>query len=361
MRFLLKFQFLMNNYTSYKVIITIVLLLLFKIPLLSQDNLFSNNEVLNITLKGPVSKLLNNRAATDKEYFPFSIQCDSSDKNNPVKAQIRTRGNFRKKDENCIYPPLYIKLNKTIPSSSVLYKQRKLKLVMPCANEDLVIKEWLVYRLYNILTNKSIATRLVKIELQEQNKKKSTSSIWGILLEDEEHAAKRLKMQSIKNKIKIHQLAINDFITMAVFQFMIGNTDWSVQYGHNIKIIAKDTISPYYTIPYDFDLAGIVDAPYALPAEELNLPSVKKRLYRGYCYQNLSVFEQVIEIFNKEKNNFSNLYKQCSMLDDKYKNATLKYLDDFYKIINNEKKWQKEFLYPCDKNGKGNIIIKGLQ
>ena len=73
------------------------------------------------------------------------------------------------------------------------------------------------------------------------------------------------------------------FLKMAVFQFMIGNTDWSVPYLQNIKFITKDSTKAPLTVPYDFDHAGIVSAPYALPAEELEMSSVLERRYRGYC------------------------------------------------------------------------------
>ena len=64
---------------------------------------------------------------------------------------------------------------------------------------------------------------------------------------------------------------------------MIGNTDWGCTYLQNIVLITKDSAKAPFAIPYDFDHAGIVDAPYARPAEELEISSIRERLYRGYC------------------------------------------------------------------------------
>ena len=43
------------------------------------------------------------------------------------------------------------------------------------------------------------------------------------------------------------------------FEYMIGNTDWSVEYLQNIKLATVDSNSAPITIPYDFDHAGIVN------------------------------------------------------------------------------------------------------
>jgi hypothetical protein len=115
------------------------------------------------------------------------------------------------------------------------------------------------------------------------------------------------------------------------------------------------------TIPYDFDHSGIVNAPYAHPPEELLLKSVSERRYRGYCVTDLKTFEPTIALYSKIKKDIYNLYTNCTYLDTKSLKATIKFLDEFYETINNQKVWQKEFAYPCNKNGTGNIVIKGLK
>ena len=104
-----------------------------------------------------------------------------------------------------------------------------------------------------------------------------------MLLEDENKMAKRNGGISITRKMRPNQTEPNTFLTMAVFQYLIGNTDWSVQYMQNIKLVAADSIAVPVAVAYDFDHSGMVNAPYAKPAEELRMSSVRERRYRGYC------------------------------------------------------------------------------
>ena len=113
-------------------------------------------------------------------------------------------------------------------------------------------------------------------------------------------------------------------------------------------------------MPYDFDHAGIVKAPYAMPPEVLQMQSVRERRFRGYCITNMQTFEPVVAQFNRVKDEIYNLYRHCKLQDEKYIRSTIQYLDEFYATLNSTKAWKKEFSYPCDRNGTGNVVIKGL-
>ena len=148
---------------------------------------------------------------------------------------------------------------------------------------------------------------------------------------------------------------------MAVFEYMIGNTDWSVQYYQNIKLIAADSMSIPTTVPYDFDHAGIVDAPYALPAPELLLSSTRERRYRGYCLADLSSLDKTFATFNKLKEEIYSVYTKFPLLEPGYIKSTVKFLDGFYETINSQKTVKREFGYPCQKDGTANVVIQGLK
>lgn len=277
-------------------------------------------------------------------------------------VQVKTRGHFRKLLGSCLYPPLL--LNFSAPDSvnnSIFKGQRKLKLVEPCQGERLIVKEWLVYKLYNLVTPKSFRTRLVNIKLQDPKKGKTTEPFYGILLESEEELANRNGAVVVTKKLNPKDNDTDQFLKMAVFEYLIGNTDWGVQYLQNIKLLAADSMAVPVCVPYDFDHAGIVGAPHAKPAEELEMKSIWERRYRGYCIESLAEFVNIIEFYNNLKTEIYNLYTNCRFLNDKDKKTTIKYLDDFYTTINDTKKWQSDFAYPCNKNGTGNIIIKGLR
>jgi len=276
-----------------------------------------------------------------------------------IDLKAKTRGNFRRSKTNCAYPPILLNFQKNERANTMFKDQDKMKLVVPCQNEKHVIREYLVYKLYNLLTPKSFKARLVKTEFSDTITGNNFSFL-GMLLEEDGQVAKRNGLKVLnKQKMLGEHTESETFIKMAVFQYMIGNTDWSVPYLHNIRILAFDSLSVPYTVPYDFDHAGIVDAPYALPPEELQLRNTKHRRFRGYCISDMKSFDQVIVTFNRLKDDIYRVYTDCALLDAKYISTTTKYLDNFYETINNPKKLKLEFSYPCTA-GTSNVVIKGL-
>jgi hypothetical protein len=331
-------------------------------PASREKGLFGTDKILEITLTGSVHELLNDRSNRPKN-FPFRLGYRTEDSTMiSVHIEAKTRGRFRKLQENCYYPPILLQFPKGETKKSSIFKENsKLKLVMPCKGDQYIIYEWLVYRLYNLLTPKSFRARLVKVKLDDSKKNKISTPFYGILLEEEKQMAKRNGNISVKRKLRPEQIETSSFLTMAVFEYLIGNTDWSIQYMQNIKLISVDSSSVPTAVPYDFDMSGIVNTPYARPAEELNLYSVRDRRYRGYCIQDMKKFDHVIEFYNKRKDDIYAIYTECTLLDAKYVKSTLKFIDEFYATINDAKAVKKEFEYPCDKNGTGNVIIKGMR
>jgi hypothetical protein len=324
--------------------------------------LFETDKILDITLSGNIKDLLNDRG-DNPQYHPVTLVYKGADSSDiSLLAEAKTRGHFRKLRENCFYPPILIHFPKADSLKSSLFEgQDKLKLVMPCKGDEFVVREWLVYKLYNLVTPKSFRARLVRVKLNNAKSNKTDPPFYGVLLEDEKDMAKRNGLVAVTRKIVPEQAEPNAFLTMAVFEYLIGNTDWSVQYLQNIKLLATDSLAIPTTVAYDFDHAGIVNAPYALPAEELLMSSVRERRYRGYCISDMTQFNDAIALFNKLKKDIYAVYTDCPLLDDKFIKSTTKYLDDFYATINNPDKVKKEFGYPCDKNGTGNVVIKGLR
>ena len=327
------------------------------------DELFESNEVLNIKLSGDLRELFNDRNDNAKYH---SIILSYTDKDNSlisIPVRSKTRGNFRRKLGDCIYPPIWLDFSENKNLQTSLFKgQVRLKLVMPCRGDEYVIREYLLYRLYNLITEKSFLARLVRIETENVKGKKKTDAFYGILLEEDQQMAKRNHCVLVKrNMLPMQNTEQDAFLKMAVFEYLIGNTDWAVEVQQNIRLLAKDSLGIPAPVPYDFDHAGLVNAPYALPAEELQMSSVRERRYRGYCIKDIKQFESVITFYNKLKKDIYTLYTNFPLIDAKYLKSALQYLDEFYNTINNAKKLQTEFGYPCLLNGTGNIIVKGMK
>ena len=329
---------------------------------ISEKDLFDSDEILSITLKGNIRQLLNDRADKPTSHSITLSYRDKDSSEISIPVQMKTRGHFRKLKENCKYPPLQISFPADVNRLSPVFSgQKKLKLVMPCVGDDYVIREWLVYKIYNIITPKSFRARLVRIAFNDIKSKKQQAPFYGFLIEDEKQMAARNKAIAVEQKLRPEDTKQDDFLTMAVFQYLIGNTDWSVQYLQNIKLLKTESSPQLITVPYDFDHSGIVSAPYAQPAEQLLMRSVQERRYRGYCMKDLKVFEKPIALFNRSKSDIYDLYTKSKMLDEKYTRYVTKYLDEVYATIDDPKRWQKDFAYPCDKSGTGNVVIKGLK
>jgi len=326
------------------------------------STLFTSDDVLHLKLYANYKSVEKDRGKTPS-YHPALLNYkndDSMDVSIPLK--IKTRGNFRKDPANCFFPPLLLNFPKHFDDSMGLFmNQKNLKLVTACKTDDYVIREWLVYKLYNLVTDKSFRARLVSVSYIDSSAKFKTQTHYGILLEDENAMAARNGAIIVKRKM-VESQATNheEYLKMTVFEYMIGNTDWSIGYLHNIKLISPDSTRVPYTVPYDFDYSGIVDAPYSIPPPELELNSVRDRLYRGYCLP-YTDFDETVKLFNKIKDDIYRTYTDCPLLTPRYIKQTTGYLDDFYKVINNQKLRLYEFGKPCSAQGKSQVLIKGLR
>lgn len=325
-------------------------------------NLFSNDSIIPLTLVGDFRELMNDRSETSTYHkFRLIYQQDQQIKDT-AHIEVKTRGHFRKMRDNCSYPPLYLNFSDSTFGGSALFSRNdKLKLVMPCVSENFVVREWLVYKLYNLVTPVSLKARLVALKMTDAKKGKDYANVSGILIENEKDVATRNEFSIIKSKLNPKQIELQNFLTMSLFQYMIGNTDWSVEFRQNVVLMAQEAGKMPISMAYDFDHSGLVNAPYAQPAEALNMNSILERRYRGYCLPDLSVFDPVLAHFNAIKPQVYELYNSCTLLDDKYRSFVIKFMDQFYETINNPESFKKQISYPCDKRGTGNVVIKGLR
>ncbi|WP_146064376.1 HipA domain-containing protein [Algoriphagus boritolerans] len=326
------------------------------------EGLFEDEEILEIELKGDVKNLLKNTKG-EPEYFDFLIAySESADNKKVIPLRLRTRGHFRREMNICEYPPILLNFAKESTKGTLFSAQDKIKLVMPCRGEKYVIREYYAYRLYNLLTPNSFKVRLVRLTLVDQSDfDKSFGPFIGFLIEEEDQMAKRNLMESLdKDLVQPETVKEEDFLRMAVFQYLIGNTDWSVQYRQNIKLISSPNLGKPVAVPYDFDHAGIVRAPYAMPAPQLKLPSITDRRYRGFCIDDMDRFENTFKEFIGQKDAVYSLYADSDLLDEKYIKSSFKFLDAFYTTITSPKRAKIDFQYPCLPGGTGNVVIKGM-
>lgn len=281
--------------------------------------------------------------------------------NGPAEVQtmpvtLSVRGNFRRDGANCKFPPLYLNVPKKATKNTPFAGQNKLKLVTHCQLDEYVVREYLVYRMYNLLTDLSFRARLAQVTYVDSAQKRAPETHWGILLEDADDLAKRNHARTTKIRTKAQFADTMAMATVSVFEYMIGNTDWSVPFQHNIRTLIDSTKPRPLVAPYDFDHAGIVNARYARPAEQLNIESVRDRMYRGPAFT-VSALNRVLDRFVALKPQFYALYQNNPNLSTDYIRDTLRYLDEFYETITNPKYVQRAF----SPNENAGVQIKGLK
>ncbi|MBC7890906.1 MAG: hypothetical protein H7Y12_01720 [Sphingobacteriaceae bacterium] len=320
------------------------------------QRLFADTSVLAFTLTAPFQRLLKDRGDKPSPHLAQLSYTVAGSEVRMLPAKLTVRGNFRRKRANCQFPPLFLDVSKKKADNTPFANQKKLKLVTHCQNEEYVVREYLVYRLYNLLTDYSFRARLCKVTYVDSAGKLKPETRWAALLEDEDDLVKRNGGTPNKlRQLNAYDMDSLSMATVAVFEYLIGNTDWSVPYRHNIRLLTVPAPAQPVPVPYDFDHAGIVETDYAVPAEQLGIASVRERLYRGLAYPP-ALFQRVFDRFNQLKPQFYALYQNDPRLSPAYVKRTLRYFDDFYATINKPATVRAIFLG----GNRSKVVIKGL-
>ena len=327
-----------------------------------EDNhLFKSEEPLRFRITMDMRTVLKDRGE-ERAYYPAVITYKDKDSTEVTeKLKIMVRGNRRRDPTVCGFPPLMLNFSRSTVEKTVFGKVNKLKLVTHCKDEEYLLREYLVYKLYNTITDQSFRVRLCKVEYVDLEGKRKTESNYAFLMEDDDDMARRNKGQILQKEL-VMRMDRTDELAMAkvaLFQFMIGNTDWSVPFRHNIKLVSLDSLKAPFPVPYDFDYSGIVSAPYAVPPPELGITSVRQRLFRGYSFPE-AIYRKAVSSFNEHKIEIYNIYLQSNLIDQRYRKQTIKFLDDFYETINDPKSFKRSIVRVGEQNMKSAVVIKGL-
>jgi hypothetical protein len=244
-------------------------------------------------------------------------------------------------------PPLKLIFN--ADANAALRHLKSLKLVSACRPagmyDQFLLKEYLIYKIYNLITDKSFRVRLLNLGYADSSGRQKTSTEHAFLLEDEKDLAKRNDCREWKGQLPYESADRRQMTVVAVFEYMTGNTDWSVPGNHNIKIISSktDSLAPPYVVPYDFDYSGLVSTNYAAPDEKLGIETVQQRLYRGYP-RTMDELNDALDVFKKQKGNIYALINNFSLLTASSKKEMTNYLDDFFSIINDPRSVKDVFI-----------------
>lgn len=313
--------------------------------LVKRSALFDDERPVEISLVSNFRKLQNERKRGVFQDATVTLKLPDTE---PVTEgiQLAARGEFRRKE--CMMPSIMLDFKN--PAAPRLSNLKKIKLVSGCAsssyNEQLVFVEYLIYKMYNLFTDMSFKVRLARLNFKDVNGKIKPYSQYGFIIEDVDDMAKRNGCREIEGAQYLTEYTNREQMTLvAMFQYMVGNTDWSVPHYHNIKLIRSrdDTLSVPYVVPYDFDYTGLVNANYAIPHESLGIESVTQRLYRGFP-RTIDELEKTSELFKLRKGAVYDLVRHCSFIKERERGIMLNYLDEFYDIIQSRRNLDYYFI-----------------
>tara|TARA_B110000014_G_scaffold83765_1_gene57347 strand:+ start:429 stop:1463 length:1035 start_codon:yes stop_codon:yes gene_type:complete len=339
-----------NKVSTKTIFLFIIFLIISPVISYSQnEKLFSEDLNLSMEMAFDFKELYKN--TNDSTYIKTKLKFSSiAGVIDSMDIRIRARGNFRKKI--CYFKPMKIKIKKKQAENTIFEKNRTLKLVVPCQNgknkDELIYKELMAYKFYENLSDIYLKTQPITLKITEiKGSKRIEHTMFAFLVEDNSKVAKRAEAKKFPNR-KVSALAVSDSsaINFAFFSYMIGNTDWSLAYQHNVEMLYLN--NRLIAIPYDFDHSGLVNASYAKPNPVLGTTSVTQRVYRGLCKRDPNVFQGIRQHYLNQYDKIqSTISAFQNNISEKDYNRISKYIEDYYKILRSDDLFKKNILDKC--------------
>jgi hypothetical protein len=319
--------------------------------------LFASHSPLQVSIEAPLTTLMDDRP--EHLYLDGTFTFAGNEgAQQTVDLKLRTRGNYRRGKDHCDFAPIRLNFPKKQLKGTIFDGQDKLKLVTHCKNkvsyyEQLVLREFLAYRIFQELTDKSYGVRLLQITYIDTEGAEPMTRL-AFVIEEDDDMARRVGMRMVEapdiaddDHDRQQQNLVN------VFEYLIGNTEYSLVRAepkksccHNADLMSATGGMPYSPVPYDFDFAGIVNAPYAQPNPRYDIPNVRVRLYKGLCRNN-DLLPDTIQLFLDKRDAIYSLVDEIDLLKPRDKRSVVSYMDAFYKRISTPKEINKRFIEKC--------------
>ncbi|TAD86412.1 MAG: hypothetical protein EAY75_08480 [Bacteroidetes bacterium] len=307
---------------------------------------FEDDSVVTVAIETDLGNILNGRLKDGTQGAKITMPTtDGAVVTEDILLSLR--GNMRR--SICTVPPIKLLFKQS--TAPMLSPLKNLKLVNNCKgglqNDQLLLKEYLVYKMYNLLTPMSFRVRLLHLTYSDSKGKKKPFTNYAFLIEDVDAMAKRSDcIETNRRMVPTEATQRAQTTLLMLFEYMIGNTDFSVPANHNVRLIIPkaDTMQVPYTVPYDFDYSGLVNAPYAIPDPMLPIQTVTERLYRGFA-RSTEELTEATQLFKDKKEQILALINDCAPLEAYTKREVKNYLQEFFELIESEKRIASTFIY----------------
>ncbi len=318
--------------------------------------LFADDAPIAITIQGPLNEIARSAERSMAAHNATLAVTGTAD---TLPVRLSARGITRRKSSTCSFPPLRVEFPQKPAPSSLFAGQRRLKLVTHCQQSEsfqqYVLLEYSAYRIFSLIDPTSFRVRLASIDYSEPDGRKPISRL-GFFIEDLDDIARRNGYADAKVGIRINpaQLDPRYAARVAMFEYMIGNLDWSMHAGppgdeccHNVRLLtAAPGRPPYIPLAYDFDYSGLVDAPYAVPPESLMVSNVRQRMYRGYCRHNREALAVAAD-FRARRPAIEALYAQMPAMSERTRGKAVAYLSGFFRDIASDESVRGKLFKTC--------------
>ncbi len=290
--------------------------------------LLPSDTIQALVIRTDLQKLIENRH--EEIYQPAHIDWPGLSKT--MKIKLRPRGVTRR--AICDFPPIKLNFDKDeLEKAGIVPEYDHLKLVTECTDdEQLLLREYLAYRMYNTLTEYSFQARLVKVQYVDTQGDHPAFHQWGIVLEPKEELAARLDGKLLEGERRLTTIDNERYCMLTVYQYMIGNTDWNLGKSHNIRLLQPSKGGAPIPVPYDFDFAGLVNAPYAKPHPQIPVSTVRERFFqwRGKNRQQLA---PTLTAFKSQKDHFLMEAAALPGLTEGARADITHYLNSFFQLL----------------------------
>ena len=325
-------------------------------PRACAQRLFRTDSALAVTISANFGPLLKQRDSLELVKHPalFSYTGDDG-KPIDVAVRLRARGHFRRQARNCDFPPLWLEVKSADAKKTVLAGLNKLKITTTCRPksaeyEQYILQEYAVYRAYAALTDASFRTRLLRITYRDSAGKVAPVTTWAFFIEDVDDVAIKLQSKQLTlTGAHFDDLEPGPLSMLSMFEYFIGNTDWSISALHNLALL-QDSTARVTPVAFDFDWTGAVNARYAFPDKSLPIHSVTDRLYRGNC-MTPDELKRVVDRFRAKRAEIDAIFSQLPQLAPDRVKQMRKFYDDFWKRTDDPRGLQKELDGDCQKAG----------
>ena len=321
------------------------------------QRLFRSDTALTLTITTNLKTFLAERDSLKLNKFPGVLSyADSGGLTKRLPVTVRARGHFRRQARNCQFPPVLLDFKSDSVRGSLLSGLKKVKITTNCKPgnaeyEQYILQEYAVYRMYAELNDLHPQTRLARITYRDTLGKVQPITVWAFLTEDIADIAQRSHQKVMQAKGALFaDVEQEPLALISMFQYFVGNTDWSVTAQHNIALFTDSTGQKITPLAYDWDWTGAVDARYSFPDSRLPIKRVTDRLYRGLC-PTPALFTSTLAQFTSHRAALDGiLTKVPGLAPDRLKSMT-SFFNDFWKRTNDPKSLQKEIANDCQPKG----------